>query len=341
MSRTSSQFLERTVSNLKIIEKYYPDNLEQALNELPSESDLQSVEDIDEYLGNLTVDLTLRLCGGRDEYFPGIDDEKLKRELCIPLQRMFEKNPHKLIRIGIKREEFEGKIFIHPLLAVFYEQLNTPEEIKEVIVNYGSKSLRFKSIDWSGEWYEPYIELHPNDVFEIFGDNIPEPDPEFESQFRANYRINIDPYKKAVIIDIFKSKPKRKIREETPPVEVPEEGFVQIKQTLEEKTMVGMPKSLTLLERCDEIHKLLGDFSPSSDIVLHLEQLAADLIGTYSDLDMGMEIANLCKEIREKVSPQRSLKEPDTVLYETKIIEKLKKVRSRLNWYATHVRARE
>lgn len=108
--------------------------------------------------------------------------------------------------------------------------------------------------------------------------------------------------------------------------------------TQEETVLISRSKSLTPLEKCEEIEKIIGRFYTSQEMTLKLWELAAILVGDYGDKDTAKKVVNTSNRIEDNVLPQRGLKEPDTIIFEADVIKVLNEVNSRQNWYAKHSR---
>lgn len=101
--------------------------------------------------------------------------------------------------------------------------------------------------------------------------------------------------------------------------------------------LIGSQKT-SIEKNIEEIQQILvGEFANSHKVRLKLENVAANLIRIYSDLEMGTDIAVLCRDIKNNIPPQRSLLEQEYLPYVQKITAKLNEVLSKKERYAEFV----
>jgi len=97
------------------------------------------------------------------------------------------------------------------------------------------------------------------------------------------------------------------------------------------KEKIGMEKYLNEVWSCLKGYTSVGELLPK------VNTLAGALIGDYGDIELGVSLAKLAKEISETVPSYRSLVERDYVTYKQALIRILYKVEERIKWYKERV----
>jgi hypothetical protein len=360
---TARESLSTIVSDLKTINQYYPDSLEQAIGKFICSDPPTSVDEIKSYVGNILTEAFQRLVAQEKECFFDANDDEIEGMLIPLLREYFEKTPDKLIVKSSSKTR--GEIRIHPLIAYFHKELGMSERgITNVTATYGSNSLSFKGVDCETAYvslYELYISLHPEDFNELS-----EGSPlmfDKEGVCRADYDIKVDLASDSVIFNIRKPRFVPKPKVEALPVEITTSTAAKVElgqETGKEKMPTkriaevepieithanagGEPTNLvgegrpSLETQVKEIREMLGDVR-SNKVRLRLQNLSVELIKDHNDFALGSKIAALCEKLEEHVNKQRTLLEQESLEYAQKATDLLDEVSNKARLYASHVK---
>jgi len=311
-SRSASASTDEIVADLNVINKYFPNNLGQAIKELSFPGAPTTEDEMIGYANELMTYACQRLLMDTKEFFPYSSNGEIRGKICPLLKEIFEKNPDKLI-LTKKSSEERGVIGVHPFLSVFYEELEGDFE-GNIKANYDSRSVTFEKVTWDASELapEPYISLHPDDFYDLTGRLASEGE-----KVRMDYDIVFGHNHNFLTIDMFKPYSRLKPRVEMSSV------VAQASQEREVK-LVAKPRPSTPKEHAEAILLMLDRVT--CDIVkTELKLLYTTLTINRGNLVDGDKILDAYAAIKDLV-PEKTFKDPDTLIYRNKITAALNEI---------------
>ncbi|MBO3832654.1 MAG: hypothetical protein FGF51_04620 [Candidatus Brockarchaeota archaeon] len=348
--------VDRVAEILRIINKYYPYNLDEGFEELSSYG-LDSVTKIEKYVNNLFNALTERLIQKKGGYFPSVSDEEIREKLFPRLREYFGKTPAKLIIVEDVKEKFSHEEIREKLFPRLREYFGKTPAKLIIVEDVKEKFSHFYHILDEGEMiiHPMLVELYDlrrarqvevrcgpvskifsytSEIFDLFG----------YSRYLSRIEIGFLPEEPFIafnkgdmhtLFDIFRDKWLFKcyFRADYKIALDPSRNIITIdvfekRPDLED---VLQSKRKKKEEKLSKIDKLISEINEvlttsTSDVVNNkLRNLAVMVIKDYGDLEMGEKIFAIIIEIKEKVPPGRSLRGEDILMH--KIITTLNELR--------------